>query len=175
MGKILWTEAGYAWLVNEIEFVKSELKRRKVAGMSRSYTRSTSPSRLHDRITEQQDAAVTDDRRSRLEALYAAVQPQRMVPLSGKAAFGQMLTVVIESAGSEEQHERTFVLGGVDESIVHLPYEVISCTSPLGRAVLGKPVGEEVEYQVNGLDRFARITAIDAPPVVDPNTFRKAA
>lgn len=166
MPRTPWTESGVTWLHNEVARLARTQQQNITARMS-SGRRSASSARLIERSQEHEQQAVSESRLNSLRTLANSVRPEKMVPLSGAAAFGQMVTVSIRSDKDFQPYERTFVLGGVDESIVQLPYEVISCTSPVGRAVRNREVGEEVDCEVE--NRLLRITILEitAPPLVN--------
>ena len=72
----------------------------------------------------------------------------------GVAAVGRVVTVEFDDGEQE-----TFLLGSREESL-HSDHEVLSPSSPLGAAVIGKRVGEDVTYALaNG--RSITVTVAD--------------
>jgi len=57
-------------------------------------------------------------------------------------------TVTLRYEGDDENDTQTFFVGSIEERQGDLP--VISPSSPLGQVLVGKSVGEAVEYQAPG-------------------------
>ncbi len=73
---------------------------------------------------------------------------------SGVAAVGRMVTVAFEDGDQE-----VFLLGSREE-VAHSEHEVLSPSSPLGGAVIGKRIGEDVTYSLSN-GRTITITIAD--------------
>jgi len=74
----------------------------------------------------------------------------------GQAAHGMVVTVELVASG----RELTFLLGSREE-VAHVSVDVISPSSPMGAAVDGASIGDEVTYQTPaGKDVTARIKAV---------------
>ncbi len=66
---------------------------------------------------------------------------------SDKVAFGARVKVTVNDAnGKELENEVTYRLVGADEA--DLKSGTISCTSPLGKALMGREVGDEVRVNM---------------------------
>jgi transcription elongation factor GreB len=89
--------------------------------------------------------------RQRLDGLKIVAGPP---PDRSRAFFGAWVTIE-DTAGSLRRHR----IVGPDEFDREPGY--LSMDAPLGRALLGKRVGDEIEVQLPGGVLAARITAID--------------
>ena len=151
MQRIPMTPAGYAAAVSELKQLKEHTRLKIV--------RDIEEARAHGDISENseyEDAkhrqAMCEGRILELEGKVAAAEVIDVAKLepSERIVFG--VTVDLEDLETEETMSYTIV--GSDEADVKLGK--ISVTSPLGRALVGKEVGEEVSVVTpRGIRRFA--------------------
>ncbi len=92
--------------------------------------------------------------KGRIEVL-AVVNPAELA--GSLVLFGA--TVTIED---EEGEAQVWTIRGEDE--VDVAARVLSYASPIGRALLGKRIGDEVVFQTPGGRREVTITALSFPP-----------
>ncbi len=72
----------------------------------------------------------------------------------GEVHVGRLVTVEFGQDDTE-----TYLIGSAEEAS-HSPHEVLSPTSPLGQALIGKRIGDEVNYELpNG--RVANVILVD--------------
>ena len=151
MQRIPMTPAGYSAAVSELKQLKEHTRLKIV--------RDIEEARAHGDISENseyEDAkhrqALCEGRILELEGKVAAAEVIDVAKLepSDRIVFG--VTVDLEDLETEETMSYTIV--GSDEADVK--QGKISVTSPLGRALVGKEVGEEVSVVTpRGIRRFA--------------------
>ena len=84
---------------------------------------------------------------ARIRALEAILHNAEIVDdaVEGVVSPGSIVTILYE--GDDEEMAETYLIGHIEEKG---QYDVISPTSPLGAALIGKTVGDEVEYDAPG-------------------------
>lgn len=145
MQRVPMTPEGHAQLEVELKRLKS-VERMKVV-------QDIEEARAHGDISENsefEDAkhrqALIEGRIRELEGKLAAseiIDVKRIKP-SDRVIFG--VTVDVEDEDSGDEH--TYRIVGTDEADVKKG--LISVTSPIGRALVGKEVGDEVKVQAPG-------------------------
>lgn len=154
MGSIPMTRNGYEALKKELETLKSIERPKTIAAIAEA--------RAHGDLSENAEYHAAKERQSFLEG--------RINELSGKlvdvnvidpdqtakdrAMFG--CTVLLENIDTGE--EVTYQLVGPDES--DIDKGLISFTSPLGKAILGKIPGDEISLQAPGGQRKYELVEI---------------
>ncbi len=151
MQRIPMTPAGHTAVVAELKQLK-EITRHKIV-------RDIEEARAHGDISENseyEDAkhrqAMCEGRILELEGKVAAAEIIDVAKLepSERVVFG--VTVDLEDLQTEEA--LTYTIVGTDEADVKAGK--ISVTSPLGRALVGKEVGDEIAVETpKGIRRFA--------------------
>ena len=83
----------------------------------------------------------------RIRALEAILENAEIVDdaVEGVVSPGSIVTIRYE--GDDEDMAETYLVGHIEEKTEH---DVISPTSPLGAALMGKRAGEEIEYDAPG-------------------------
>ncbi|HEU4652218.1 MAG TPA: transcription elongation factor GreA [Croceibacterium sp.] len=118
--------------------------------------------RAHGDLSENAEYHAAKERQGQIEAQIAEIEDrvsraQIIDPasLSGdKIVFGATVTVLDDS----EKPQRYQIVGQTEADARH---GRISYDSPLGRALIGKTVGEEVEVTVPSGDRFYLVDKIE--------------
>ena len=118
--------------------------------------------RAHGDLSENAEYHAAKERQGQVEAAIADMEDQlsRAVvidptTLSGdKVVFGATVTVLDD----DEKPQRYQIVGQTEADARH---GRISYDSPLGRALIGKQVGEEVEVTVPSGDRFYLVKKIE--------------
>jgi len=118
--------------------------------------------RAHGDLSENAEYHAAKERQGQVEAQIAEIEDrvsraQIIDPssLSGdKIVFGATVTVLDD----EEKPQRYQIVGMTEADARH---GRISYDSPLGRALIGKTVGEEVEVTVPSGDRFYLVNKIE--------------
>lgn len=90
-----------------------------------------------------------------IDQILATVEVVAPGPLENGAGFGSELELEDESG-----NRKTFILVGPDE--VDAAAGRISTTSPLGRALLGKSVGDSVEWKRGSREEEWTVTRVSA-------------
>ena len=80
-------------------------------------------------------------------ALALAVVALASACSSAAATTDPEAPVTIRYQGDDEDMAETYLVGHIEEKTEH---DVISPTSPLGAALMGKRAGEEIEYDAPG-------------------------
>ena len=151
MQRVPMTPDGYAALAAELKYNKETLRLQIV--------RDIEEARAHGDISETSEFEDAKHRQSlcegrirELETKLAAaevIDVTRLEP-SDRVIFG--VTVKVEDLDSGE--EFTYRIVGTDEADVK--NGLISVTSPIGRALVGKETGDEVKFEApGGMRRFA--------------------
>ena len=147
MQRVPMTPEGHAKLVEVLKYHKEFLRMKIVQDIEEA--------RAHGDISENsefEDAkhrqALCEGRIRDLEGKLAACEviDVKRIPPSSRVIFG--VTVEVEDQDTEDEHVYRIV--GTDEADVKEGR--ISVTSPLGRALVGQEIGDEVRFQTpNGV------------------------
>ena len=102
-------------------------------------------------LSENGDYHAAKDQQGHMEArirtLEAILENAQIVEdaVEGVVSAGSIVTIRYE--GDDEDMAETYLIGHIEEKS---DYDVISPSSPLGAALIGKSVGDEVEYDAPG-------------------------
>ncbi len=154
MGRVHMTRRGYENLQSELKKLKTQ-DRPKVVDEIRV-------ARAHGDLSENAEYHAAKERQAQLEgrirfvedrlARAEVVDPSN-VPID-RVRFG--LTVVLENLDSGE--EVTYTLTGEEEA--DISQGLLSITSPIGRALIGKAVDDEVQIRVPSGTRMFEVREI---------------
>jgi len=144
MSKVPITKSGYDKLKKELEYVKTVSLPENI--------RDIETARAHGDITENAEYAAAKERQSfiqgRIQELENNLATSYIVNLDGltcdKIVFGSMVTIEDMQTGSGI----TYQLVGPFESDINV--NKISVTSPIGKALIGKSIGDEVQVKTPG-------------------------
>jgi len=67
--------------------------------------------------------------------------------------------VHIRYAGDDEDEVEAYLVGSIEER--HDDHDVVSPSSPLGAALMGRVAGDTVHYEANGNDLSVEIVRVD--------------
>ena len=154
MEKIPMTAAGYAVL-------ETELKHRQQVERPRIIQQITE-ARTHGDLSENAEYHAAKERQGQVEATIADLEDRLSramiidpTTLSGdKVVFGATVTLT-----DEEKKKIRYQLVGQTEADAKVGR--ISYNSPLGRALIGRTVGEEVEVSTPSGERYYKIKALE--------------
>ncbi|MBF0584764.1 MAG: transcription elongation factor GreA [Magnetococcales bacterium] len=141
--------------------LKAELKRLKSVERPR-IVEAISVAREHGDLSENAEYHAAKEQQSfnegRIKEIESSLANAEIIDTaairSSKAVFGAKVTVVdLETDG-----EMTYQIVGVDEA--DLEQGMISFTSPMARAMIGREVGDEVVVRAPGGDRHFEIIQI---------------
>jgi transcription elongation factor GreA len=154
MEKVPMTEEGYATMLNEVKFMKSEERPRIIRAIeeARAHGDLSENAEYHaakeaqgwneTRIQEQ------EDRLSRAEVINPA-------KLSGDTVmFGAKLTLIDEDSEAEVKYQ---IVGDFEADVKK---GKISISSPIARALIGKKKGDTVEVNTPGGGRSYEIVKV---------------
>ena len=145
MNRFLVTPAGY-------EKLKADLKREKEV-VRPQIVRDIEEARAHGDISENSEFEDAKERQAHCEGRIAMLENQfasaeiidvTKLPATDRVVFGT--TVVIVNVDTDD--ERTWKIVGENEADVE--NGLISYKSPIGKALIGKSVGDEVEVRTPG-------------------------
>ena len=144
MSKVPITKSGYDKLKKELEYVKTVSLPENI--------RDIETARAHGDITENAEYAAAKERQSfiqgRIQELENNLATSYIVNLDGltcdKIVFGSKVTIEDMQTGSGI----TYQLVGPFESDINV--NKISVTSPIGKALIGKSIGDEVRVRTPG-------------------------
>jgi transcription elongation factor GreA len=144
MNKIPITKAGFEKLKKELEYAKMVSLPENI--------RDIETARAHGDITENAEYAAAKERQSfiqgRIQELENNLATSYIVNLDGltgdKVVFGSMVTIEDMKTGSGI----TYQLVGPFESDINV--NKISVTSPIGKALIGRGVGDEIQVKTPG-------------------------
>jgi transcription elongation factor GreA len=154
MGSVPITRKGYEALKNELAVLKSVERPKAIMAIAEA--------RAHGDLSENAEYHAAKERQSFLEgrinelsgklATLNVIDPGK--ESNDKAIFG--CTVLLENMDTGE--EVTYQLVGPDESDIN--QGLISITSPLGQAILGKSPGDALTLQAPGGQRKYELVEI---------------
>jgi len=144
MNKMPITKSGFEKLKKELEYIKSVSLPENI--------RDIETARAHGDITENAEYAAAKERQSfiqgRIQELENNLAMSYIVSLDGltseRVVFGAMVT--IEDMNTKQ--DITYQLVGPFESDINK--NTISVTSPIGKALIGKNVGDEIRVKTPG-------------------------
>ncbi|WP_439577282.1 transcription elongation factor GreA [Elioraea sp.] len=154
MQKFPMTAEGLARLEDELRHLKSNERPAVI--------RAIAEARTHGDLSENAEYHAARERQSfiegrvaELEAIIASAEVIDISKLSGsQVMFGAKVTLVDE----ETEEERTWQIVGAHEA--DIKKGLISISSPVARAILGKKVGDVVEVPAPGGAKSYEITAV---------------
>ncbi len=157
MEKMPITRNGYEKLKKDLETIKN-------VDIPEN-TRDIEIARGHGDLSENAEYTAAKERQAflhgKMQELETNLARSRVIDLTGmtfdKGVFGAFVTIADVDSGEET----TYQLVGPFESDINA--NRISVTSPIGRALIGKGIGEEVTVKAPGGIRKFEIAAI-APP-----------
>jgi len=153
--KIPLTRNGYEAMKIELEKLKS-IERPNII-------KAIEEARAHGDLSENAEYDAAKDRQALIEGRIADLEYKianadiidvNNIKHNGKVIFG--CTVVLENIDTEEEVKYQVV--GPDES--NIKNGKISCSSPLGKALIGKSIGAEIKIDVPGGKRFYELIDI---------------
>jgi transcription elongation factor GreA len=155
MKKVPITKAGFAKLKKELEYIKTVSLPENI--------RDIEVARAHGDITENAEYQAAKERQSflrgRIQELENNLASSYIVSLNGltseKIVFGSTVTVADVNTGNGI----TYQLVGPFES--DLNENKISVTSPIGKALIGKTVGDEITVKTPGGTREFEVVDIN--------------
>lgn len=154
MSKMPITKAGFEKLKKELEHIKTVSIPENI--------RDIETARAHGDISENAEYAAAKERQSfiqgRIQELENNLATSYIVSLDGltgdKVVFGSQVTIEDMKTGSDT----TYQLVGPFESDINK--KKISVTSPIGKALIGKRVGDEIVVKTPGGMREVEIVEI---------------
>ena len=134
-----------------------EIERRRLMDVAAN-TVGKDPADQAERTLREFDVEQVEIRIQRLrDRLDAADRPAHVAPLDGTVRSGVLVSLDFGDGAPER-----YVVGGLAE--VDEDVDVVTPSSPLGRALLGSSAGDTVSYRTPQGERSVRVTAIDALP-----------
>ena len=154
MGKIPITKAGFAKLKKDLETLKNKSIPENI--------RDIEVARAHGDLSENAEYAAAKERQSflhgKMQELQNNLAMSNVISLKGltneKVVFGCYVTI----ADSDSEEEIKYQLVGPLESDIN--QNKISVTSPIGKALIGKVVGNEITVNAPGGTRNFEIIDI---------------
>ncbi len=154
MEKIPMTAAGYTALETELKHCQQEVRPRIIQQITEA--------RGHGDLSENAEYHAAKERQGQVEAMLADAEDRLSralvidpTTLSGdKVVFGATVTLI-----DEEEKKIRYQLVGQTEADAKVGR--ISYNSPLGRALIGRQVGEEVEVTTPAGERYYEIAKIE--------------
>ncbi len=154
MSKLPITPQGFEKLSKELDHLTGVVRPQVIADIAEA--------RAHGDISENAEYEAAKERQGMVEArirflksrilLYNVVDPKTLE--GNKITFGATVSIV----DCETNKEDSFQIVGEDEA--DLKEKRISITSPLGRALIGKAVGDAVEINTPKGIRECEVTAV---------------
>ena len=138
------TRNGYNQLHKELENLKKVIRPQVIKAIEEA--------RAHGDLSENAEFVAAKEKQSFIEGKIREIEQKlanseiidHLSPSNGRVGFGSFVT--LENHGSGD--EVTYQIVGPDES--DIASSKISITSPLGKALIGKEVEEEVKVQAPG-------------------------
>jgi transcription elongation factor GreA len=140
--RVPMTPRGYALL-------EAELKRLKVVERPKN-VKEIEVARAHGDISENAEFEAAKERQAQLEARISMIEDRlaraQVIDASGQRPDAVRFGATVLLMDTESGDEITYTIVGEDES--DASKGLISVTSPVARAIIGKPVDEVVRVQV---------------------------
>ena len=152
MTETVWlSQAAYDRLSEELEHLKS-------VGREEA-SKAIEIARAHGDLRENAEYHSAKEEQGKMEARIRQLEEMLRnaqvgdAPTGDKVAAGMIVTT-LDADGDES----TFLLGSREDRVTGVP--VVSAQSPLGKALIGKKVGEEAKYEAPAGTFKVKITAI---------------
>ena len=140
--RVPMTPRGYALL-------EAELKRLKVVERPKN-VKEIEVARAHGDISENAEFEAAKERQAQLEARISMIEDRlaraQVIDASGQRPDAVRFGATVLLMDTESGDEITYTIVGEDES--DASKGLISVTSPVARAIIGKPIDEVVRVQV---------------------------
>ncbi|PKN69447.1 MAG: transcription elongation factor GreA [Deltaproteobacteria bacterium HGW-Deltaproteobacteria-12] len=156
MEKMPITKEGFEKLKKELEIIKNKSIPENI--------RDIEVARAHGDLSENAEYSAAKERQS---FLYGKVQElennlalSNVINLTGQAGDKVIFGCYVTIADSDSGEEIKYQLVGPFESDIN--QNKISVTSPIGKALIGKAIGSEINVQTPGGSRNFEITDISA-------------
>jgi transcription elongation factor GreA len=145
---------GYEWLQKEVRHLKT-IERPQIID-------AIEEARAHGDLSENAEYHAAKERQGQVEAQIADIEDRlsrAMVidpkTLSGdRVVFGATVQLV-------DENDKEIVYQIVGETEANAKVGRISYSSPLGRALIGRSIGDEVEFSAPSGDRYFEIKAVE--------------
>lgn len=154
MSKLPITPQGFQKLTKELDHLTATVRPQVIADLAEA--------RSHGDLSENAEYDAAKERQGMVEARirflksrlaqYEVVDPETLQ--GSRVTFGATVSIV----DAESEKEETWQIVGEDEA--DLKEGRISISSPLGRALIGKEVGDEVEIKTPKGVRACEVTAL---------------
>lgn len=161
MDRIVVTPAGAKKLEQELKHLKTVERTAIIEAIAEA--------RGHGDLSENAEYSAAKEKQSFIEGRIAeleskvaridVIDPTKLKP-TGKTQFGATLTVI----DVETDKTHIYCLVGPDEA--DIDQGLISVTSPLGRALMGKEAGDEVNFVAPGGKRTYEIVKFEFKDIV---------
>ena len=119
--------------------------------------------REHGDLKENAEYHAAKDEKAKMEtriATIAAKLENAVIVESGDSHEVTVGSVVqIRYAGDDEDEVESYLVGSIEER--HDDHDVVSPSSPLGSALMGRVAGDTVHYEANGTDLSVEIVEVD--------------
>jgi len=156
MGKIPITKAGFDKLKKELETLKNVSIPENI--------RDIEAARAHGDLSENAEYAAAKERQAylhgRLQELENNLALSNVISLQNlktdKVVFGCFVTIADGDSGDEITYQ---LVGPLESDLAH---RKISVTSPIGKALIGKMVGDEITVNTPGGRRCFTVMKIEA-------------
>ena len=153
--RVLLTPAGETRLRAELKRLKSNDRPKVIAAIAEA--------RAHGDLSENAEYHAAREEQGFCEGRIKEIEGKlsnsividvKTIPPTGKVIFGT--TVDIVNCATEEQV--TYRIVGEDEA--NIKAGLISCTSPIARAMIGKTEGDEIVFSAPGGEKYYEIIQI---------------
>lgn len=137
--ELVWlSQEAYDRLREELEHLKGEGRREASAAIEQA--------RAHGDIRENAEYHAAKEEQGRMEARIRQLETMLHNARVGESPEGDAVAAgMVVTAVDEDGDEMTFLVGSREDRSTDM--QVVSPASPLGKAVLGRRIGERVVYQ----------------------------
>jgi transcription elongation factor GreA len=139
VSEIVWlTEQAFERLRNELEDLKTEGRRKA--------SEAIEAARAHGDLRENAEYHSAKEEQGKMEARIRQLEEMLRhakvgTPPSGDTVAAGMIVTIVD----DDEDEQTFLLGSREDRPEGLP--VVSAASPMGKAIVGKQVGDVATYE----------------------------
>ena len=145
-----------------LERLTEELKRLKTEERP-AIIRAIAEARAHGDLSENAEYHAAKERQAFIEGRVAELEDKisraEVIDPAKMSGDTIMFGAVIKVVDEDTNKEATYRIVGVDEADVHKG--LLSVTSPMARAMIGKSVGDQVEVSAPGGSRYYEILEVN--------------
>jgi hypothetical protein len=158
-----WTELGYRYQQRKVLALKKVFDQKRWLVEEHGTTAPSSHEQLSDHSVHRSDRDIAHTRWSLAETDFSSIRPLPAPRSSVQSGTSVRIKWLDHPDSIKEGTEESFIFGGKGEAWEEGDIRVISCDSPLGKALVGATKGEERQVRYPKFSGEVEVIAIAVP------------